>query len=277
MEKLTLIPIGGLANRINVITSAIEFCRTYNIKLKIIWFKDSGMGADFHTLFSLSDSSKNLNVEIIDAKWFHYIYDRPRKRNLWIPYIFQKILFKKRSYEKDIISLGNSFDEIQAMLARYNNVYLVHCSPFYKINLNDLILKDEIRKRIEEETSVFSGKKMIGIHVRRTDNVISIKNSPLELFIKEMDKEIEKDINTCFYIASDSLDEKRRLINRYKERIITSMEQPQRNTQKGIVDALIELCCLSKTEKIYGSAYSTFSVLAAQLGSIELKVLSLES
>ena len=72
-----------------------------------------------------------------------------------------------------------------------------------------------------------------------------------------------------------SLEEKKRLIVRYKERIITSFEQPQRNTYKGIVDALVELYALSETEKIYGSSYSTFSKLAAQLTGIELRILSL--
>lgn len=270
-------PIGGLANRFNAITSAIAFCKDYNIKLKVLWFKDKGMGADFHSLFDLSEDAEKLDIEIVDAKWHHYVYDRPRKRNFWIPYIFQIFLFERRSYEKDIVSLGNSFDKILNILTQHNNVYLVHCSPFYMNNLNDIILKRDIRKRVEEVTSVFSGKKMIGIHVRRTDNIISIKNSPLELFIKEMDKELASNENTFFYVASDSLEEKNRLIARYKERIITSFEQPQRDTCKGIVDALVELHALSKTEKIYGSSYSTFSNLAAQLGDIQLKVLSLES
>lgn len=270
-------PIGGLANRFNAITSAIAFCKDYNIKLKVLWFKDKGMGADFHSLFDLSEDVEKLDIEIVDAKWYHYVYDRPRKRNFWLPYIFQIFLFERRCYEKDIVSLGNSFDKILNMLTQHNNVYLVHCSSFYMNNLNDIILKKDIRKRVEEVTSVFSGKKMIGIHVRRTDNIISIKNSPLELFIKEMDKELVSDENTFFYVASDSLEEKNRLIARYKERIITSVEQPQRDTYKGIVDALVELHALSKTEKIYGSSYSTFSNLAAQLGDMELKVLSLES
>ena len=275
MKRLTLIPIGGLANRFNAITSAIAFCRDYHIKLRVIWFKDKGMGANFHDLFELSEDVDKSMVEIIDAKWFHYIYDRPRRRNFWIPYIFQTKMFKKKSYEKDINSLGNSFDKILDMVTKYNDVYLVHCSLFYINNLNDIVIKNYIKERVEEVTSLFSEKRVIGIHVRRTDNVISKKNSPLELFFKEMDKELVADKNVFCYVASDSLEEKKRLIVRYKERIITSFEQPQRNTYKGIVDALVELYALSETEKIYGSSYSTFSKLAAQLTGIELRILSL--
>ena len=100
MKRLTLIPIGGLANRFNAITSAIAFCRDYHIKLRVIWFKDKGMGANFHDLFELSEDVDKSMVEIIDAKWFHYIYDRPRRRNFWIPYIFQTKMFKKKAMKK---------------------------------------------------------------------------------------------------------------------------------------------------------------------------------
>ena len=60
MKRLTLIPIGGLANRFNAITSAIAFCRDYHIKLRVIWFKDKGMGANFHDLFELSEDVDKL-------------------------------------------------------------------------------------------------------------------------------------------------------------------------------------------------------------------------
>ena len=50
MKVLVLVPIGGLANRFYAISSAISFCQMYGIRLHVIWFKDWGMGADFHSL-----------------------------------------------------------------------------------------------------------------------------------------------------------------------------------------------------------------------------------
>ena len=79
MKSLTLVPIGGLANRFYAITSAIAFCRDHDITLRVIWFKDKGMGADFHSLFELSETVDKHKVEIVDAKWFHYLYDLGRK------------------------------------------------------------------------------------------------------------------------------------------------------------------------------------------------------
>lgn len=234
------------------------------------------MGADFHSLFELSENVDKENVEVIDAKWYHYIYDRPRKRNLWLPCIPQVFMFERRVYEKEMYSL-NGCKEILDMLTRYNNVYLVHCGRFYEPCGNDLVPRKDIEKRVDEIIPLLGGckKRVIGIHIRRTDNVSSIKNSPLELFTEEMDKELAADRDVLFYVASDSLEEKRKLVDRYKEHIITSFEQPQRNTPKGIIDAMVDLCALSRTEKIYGSSHSSFSELSARLTGIELKVLSL--
>lgn len=279
MRRLILVPIGGLANRINSITSAIAFCQDHSIRLKVFWFKDKGMGADFHSLFHFREEFKEnmSNIEIIDSKWFHYIYDRPRKKNLWLPWIFQRMLFDKRSYEKDIISLGGDSVKIEELFKKYNKVYLVHCSLFYDhFILDNLQLEDTIQDKVNKVTSYFINRFVIGIHIRRTDNISAIKKSPLELFFIAMDREIERNPEVYFYLATDSCEEKCKLINRYDKRIITSSNTLQRDTQDGIVNALVEMYALSRTEKIYGSASSTFSVLAAKLSGINLQILSVD-
>ena len=128
MKTLTLVPIGGLANRFYAITSAIAFCKDYNVKLKVIWFKDKGMGADFHSLFELSEEVDKSNVEIIDAKWYHYIYDRPRKRNLWLPWLWQQVIFDQILLEKDAYNKEiTCFQKLQ----NKNKSYLVAFYPVY--------------------------------------------------------------------------------------------------------------------------------------------------
>ena len=76
-------------------------------------------------------------------------------------------------------------------------------------------------------------------------------------------------------MASDSSEEKRKLLDLFGDRIITSLKEVRRDNENGIVDALIELYTLAHTEKIYGSMASTYSTLAADLFSIKLEVLSL--
>ena len=78
-KKLTLVPIGGLANRLYAITSAIAFCEDHDIDLKVVWFKDWGMGADFHALFELAGNHPH--VEIVDVTWKDYIYEDATEQN----------------------------------------------------------------------------------------------------------------------------------------------------------------------------------------------------
>ena len=273
MKQLVLIPIGGLANRFYAISSAITFSHDYNIKLKIIWFKDKGLGADFHSLFELSEGVAKSKVEIIDAKWYHYIYDRPRKKNFWLSWLFQRILFDKLSYEKAINTF--TINEFKRVFASNKSVYLVHCYEFYPIQrYNTLVLKDDIRRKVDLVRPLFNN--VIGIHIRRSDNIHSIQNSPLSLFVDIIRNEIELDSSINFFVASDSESEKQKLKNLYGDRILTYGKIIKRNSEEGIKEALVELYLLSYTKKIYGSACSTFSLLASKLSGIEIRILSIQ-
>lgn len=281
MKQLILVPIGGLANRIYAITSAIAFCKDYDIKLKVIWFKDKGMGADFHSLFELSENVDKSMVEIVDAKWYHYIYDRPRKRTVWIPYLFQKILFTKRIYEKDIYrSKGGTFslESLKIAISKCKSIYLVQCDCFYsKIGMFQFLrpvhpIQESIinRKRL-----MGVDENMIGVHIRRTDHISSIKNSPLSLFVAKMKEEILKNSMVRFYIASDDCNEKLKLKKIFGDRIVMVFNEIRRDDEQGINDAIVELYTLASMKKIYGSCNSTYSQLAAQLFGIKLEILSI--
>lgn len=273
MKTLTLVPIGGLANRFYAITSAIAFCQDYNLKLKVIWFKDKGMGADFHSLFELSEDVNKSNIEIIDAKWYHYIYDRPRKKNLWLPSLWQQAIFDQILLEKDAY---NKEITCSQKLQDKNNSYLV---AFYPICTKEGMLhllspKLYIREKIEYYKSLF-GENIIGIHIRRTDNVLSINRSPLDLYIKVMNDSIKNESNIKFYVASDSKEEKEKLKTIFRDKVYSLDCISNRNSKEGIVDAIIELYLLSSTKKIYGSFASTYSTLAADLSNIKCHIMSI--
>nr|WP_129730479.1 hypothetical protein [Parabacteroides goldsteinii] len=272
MKSLTLVPIGGLANRFYAITSAIAFCRDHDITLRVIWFKDKGMGADFHSLFELSETVDKHKVEIVDAKWFHYLYDRPRKKNLWLPWIWQKIYFNQRLLEKDAY---DSDVGCVNKLKMCKKTYFVAFYPFYSTPgvLLNLSPKYEIRQKIEKYKSNLRDN-VIGIHIRRTDNIASINKSPLSLFINKISEEIRKDSNVLFYVASDSDEVKLVLKREFGEKVVYANFAQRRDTLEGITDAMIELYTLASTKKIYGSFASTYSNLAAAISDIDLEVLS---
>ena len=129
--------------------------------------------------------------------------------------------------------------------------------------------QDDIQNRIDEIVAGFS-ERTIGVHIRRTDNVVSIQSSPLEKFTSMMDAEIKKNSNTRFYVASDDDEVKECLKKKYPDRIITLMDDPDRNSLEGMKFAVLDLFCLSKTKKILGSVGSSYSQIAAEIGGIEV-------
>jgi len=128
-------------------------------------------------------------------------------------------------------------------------------------------------KQIEYETRAWAGRVVIGVHIRRTDNVWARENSPIELFVTAMDKELAKHPNVCFFVASDDIETKQCLASRYADCVMFRKDVKRREDRGGCEDALIDLLLLSKTSKILGSCGSSFSVVAASIGLCELYVL----
>lgn len=112
----------------------------------------------------------------------------------------------------------------------------------------------------------------IGIHIRRTDNKQSILHSPTYLFESRIAERIEQDADAKFYLATDSIEEEKRLKEIFGDAIITfDNKDTSRNTFQGQVDAYVELLMLSKCGELWGSYYSSFSEIAARIGQIKFE------
>jgi hypothetical protein len=271
MQKMVFIPIGGLANRILAVSAAIRFCEDNDIRLKIVWFKDWGMGADFHELFRVATQYNS--VQIKDARWYDYIFDRPRRRNLWLPTVSQVIMFDAvYNFEKDFNK--TDFLEWYKSNANKKKYYVVHCQEFYSKNSNYSILQptENILKEIEQQRQRLN-ENTVGIHIRRTDHTSAIDESPTSLFEEKIRQLIEIEPTTNFYLATDSVEEKQYFQTTFGKRIITRDIVLNRGSADGIKAALVELYTLAATRKILGSSGSTFSALAAKIGGIPIEIL----
>ena len=91
-----------------------------------------------------------------------------------------------------------------------------------------------------------------------------------------IEKEIANDSAVKFYLATDDLQEEKTISERFGDRIFTYKKRSvDRNTEVGIVDAMIDLTNLASCRKIYGSYYSSFSDVAAIWGNTEKKVIKI--
>ena len=125
---------------------------------------------------------------------------------------------------------------------------------------------------IDGYVALFDGT--VGIHLRRTDNARARQSSPTELFLAAMEREIEMNASTRFFLATDDPEEEARLLKRFGERLIVHAKRSRRREDPlAIQDAVIDLYCLAACRRIYGSYWSSFSESAQQLGSAELIIL----
>lgn len=263
--EITLVPIAGLCNRMNAITSGLLYLKNNpECKMKILWWKSHDCNAWFSDLFE----EINPNVQKLRS----IIKDRPATiRNLYLPRLFRQYFYDFAMTPKyraeDFDKLTRNKKKIYVACHNNWNQYLITenlASIFRPIK--------ELQERIDKVTIDWNKSDIIGLHIRRTDNVIAIEKSPIDRFYTLMDSEIEKNNNVRFYLATDDEEIKSEMIKKYGNRIITQKISLRRNSTKGMKDAVVDLYCLGSTSKIIGSHHSTYSIIASQLYNIELIV-----
>ena len=276
--KLTVVPYGGSANRMRAVASVVNLARRTGVKVDIIWFREWAMEARYDELFK---PFSVYGVTLHDASWWeYYIYDRPRKKNMWLPSIPQKLFFDDALVEKNMGRIVDSGFDFETWAKGHHNIMPL-CRKFgtfenYGALLRELFLPvDEVLEEVEKHKACFSSHT-IGVHIRRTDSVESIDKSPLEAFLAVIDNEIQERYETRVFLATDDEPTRKSLTDRYGKRIITSMRPATRANVDGIRDGLVDMWTLAATDKIYGSVGSSFSEMAAELGGIELKMVESE-
>ncbi len=279
-RKITLIPFGGLANRLKCICSSISLCLKYQIQLEIIWYMDEGLACPSHRLFTLKPELQNRGITIREASWKdHLLRDYPRRHNLWIPIL--PILFRY-DFCLNVKTLKRWVDEspenIEELCRNQDWEYILiyACWQLY----DDTNMYEHIEPTFEVLQAcqaLVAGwpDNMIGVHIRRTDHRISIEQSPTELFISAMQKMIEADSSVHFFIATDSLKERERIQTIFQGRVFAPFSTPSRDNAQGIISAFGEMLALSQTSQILATKDSTFSQEAARIGKIPYNVLSI--
>ena len=271
--NITLLPIGGLANRMRAIASAVYLCRLSGSSLNVYWFRDKGLNSSFASIFGEIESG---NITIHENSLLSkLLYDHPRKHNLWLPLVPQIALVRNRAYDHEMNGYNRDVNTFMNFLSE-GNLYISSCYPI--IDFPEGLFSElfrpvpEIQAKIDSVILGMSDYR-IGVHVRRTDHSVSINNSPNELFYRVIDEELLLHPSLSIYLATDSESVKSEFKDRYGDRIYCSSSEADRNSVSGIKEAVSEMYILSKTDKIFGSCGSSYSEVASALGNIPLMVL----
>jgi hypothetical protein len=231
-------------------------------ELQIDWILNKELNCPFLKLFKPLEGVKindSIPIGLFEGKLFKL-------------HVYLKAMKYAKSFSRAELDAFKNNHDIKSYLDNYKTIFISSMDAFYGSTGDYSYLKptDEIMEKVKKHTSTFS-QNCIGLHIRRSDHAYATSNSKTEYFVAIMDKEIENNSDTTFFLATDSPEEEAFLKNKYTYRIITTPKILDRNSPKGIQDALADILCLSRTKKIYGCNMSSFSGAASYFGKVPIE------
>lgn len=254
--SITLVPLGGLCNRLRAMLSARALARDCGVRLRVVWLRDQGLNARFADLFEPVD---DIIVDDSNAWW---CYGVARRRNGYLPALWQRCAFDTILSEQDLERLITS-DAADAMVRErmHGKVLIQTGLGFYSCDdseLTRLFVPSSAVKRVIEALKPQITSHTVGVHIRRTDNAEAITHSPLEAFEAAMQGDLERDPLATFYIATDDPSVASRLTSRFPSSFFNK-NAVTRSTVDGMVTAVAELYALMSCPRFHGSYWSSFS------------------
>lgn len=311
---MILIVGSGLTSRLRTIADAYAICKIKQWNLDIRWPLDYMCGAkpeDILDIKKMNDVStewhtyrkcrflakKDVKEAISKRHYFSAIYKAIRWILIRKFFSFIKIVLikakiiisfyppkhyepKSEEYKQHIISARKELiqridNNIEPKVDAFCGILSEQDKDRFGTSLHSIKFKEEIVNAAEK---INVNSEMIGLHIRRTDHAVCIRNSPREAFVEIVEKQIKQNPSSQIYLATDDEEEEKFFKDTYGETIVTIKHKAwEKDSIAGIKTAIIEMLCLSQCKEIYGSYTSVFSGYAAEYGNIDLWVCSLES
>jgi hypothetical protein len=266
----------GLANKLRVIESVVSLVKDLDCPADIIWAPEWQMVAHYRDLFEPSGL-----FSVTDHDKFRY----------------SRSSFSVKTYKKPLSALINRYYgielafndvdifrqvrpghwDIRAMVEG-KTAYIDTCHNFYSYHYNFSWIKPvpAIADTVGRFEEIIKNKKCIGLHIRRTDNLSSVENSPDYLFENAIREEISRDPSSVFFLATDDYKTQAHFIDLFGAgRILAHPKKFGRDSVKAIQDAVVDWMLLTRCRKLYCSYFSSFSetaIAVSKAPSITLKI-----
>jgi hypothetical protein len=276
-DKIIFIkPTQGLSNRLLLIDSAYAFAKINNFnKIKLCWsFSEGFSDESFEELFDVKSLPEDF-----------YLIDDKEYEEASLNFLnLNTCVYQDKESLKYIFNTdrGSLFEEIST--ASFCHNYFASLDWIFEISLpeRNLFIKKYIRpnkKLIEEIESLQIKQDYVGLHIRRGDAI----NSPWSDYFNQSSiesfRQIAKDSRSKIFLSTDCEETQKEFLEKHSDKIIVNKNKKfvdknitindRKNYQK---DAVIDLFCLSKTRKLFGTNWSTFSQVASIIGSNQLEI-----
>jgi len=282
-KKLIIEPGGGLGNRILMLISAFNLAKDCGIDdIVVLWRNNNECGCEYGDVFEKlplpcrvkgihfgKESYKTLlsSGKIFEAfrKFFHQIF-----YNLFRKYV-RTIQLDIQEGHNDSCYWANIRHHVEKSKSKL--LYIEGYFSFYgEVSCKGFSFNKKVEKKLDEFLK--KNGKYDAMHIRRTDNVVAIKNSPTELFFEKATQIIASDPDRKIYVATDDLTIIQNMRLKWPDNIMFSPAKTiSRNSREGIQFALYEMLILSRAETIFASFGSTFSQIANLIGGNKMEVL----
>lgn len=299
----------GLASRCMALVGAHHLMKIGlgGEKLTVIWPKCFDCNISFYDCFD-KDIFSDINFELIeiDYKGSDYEVGQLKDTSEYIKtldikncYNKIKLITQSRLYKKKEYRIYNRYKKLGQLLdaddEKNQSMFFPHWWPiiteqyagkeFYMRHFKNCV-HDELEwqkvsfdclkfnsKYVDRAEQIIKENNIIGVHIRRTDNINSINTSTTEGFVKAMETAVGDNSDVRFYLATDDDEIIAEMKKTFGDRIITMENRALgRHSQEAMGDAVVEMLCLSRCQSILGSFYSTFSRLPAQMSDIPITI-----
>jgi hypothetical protein len=252
--KIILRTQGGFCNRFRAIASAVLWAEDLDTRLEIFWPVEKGhMPAPLEHLIVPASINRLTYVRngYVRAKQVLSVED-------------MKASIQTSSYEIIIQSYSIFHEDLLNLTER-------GLAMLRKIQVVSS-LRNMANQRLQDAMPHIGGE-LIGLHIRRTDHVKCIAASPIEAFEEVVSKVMAswpEGFKGRFLLATDDAAVKEQFSRVFGDVIVSPVVTLGRMTETqqemGVVDWLLLQGC----QKIYASAGSSFSELAAWRAGIDL-------
>ncbi|MCR4995055.1 MAG: hypothetical protein K6A32_06740 [Bacteroidales bacterium] len=281
VKSIVLVPLGGLCNRLRAVLSAIALAKDCGAPLQVAWLRDEGLAARFEDLFEAMPAVVEGVAFTLNETTAWARYGVARRRNLWLPGVWQRMHFDTRLTESALMDLKKEAATETAVASEirsrmHGDVLIQTGLGFYPADDRSFtrlfVPSEEVKKLLVPRLQMLTSDT-VGIHIRRTDNEMAKMYSPMEAFVKVMEKETARRPGTNFYVATDDELVEEELAGRFQNCLIKPVTRgkgvrkgrtrggfsPARSTVEGMQEAVAELFTLIACPRFYGSYWSSFS------------------
>jgi len=176
--KIVFEPFSGLGNRMRALDSVLPLARKFGAQLRVLWPLYRDLNCRFEDLFEVPET-----ISKIDAIGWGV----PERLRVLAHHLSSEMFIDQARMSR-LIDEHYDFED----LARHSTVFIKTYSRFHESPplYRDFVPVAPLRRIIDRQRL---DERFVGVHIRRGDNDVSTAESPFDLFVEHMKREIEID------------------------------------------------------------------------------------